>query len=95
MSSLLHALLTESAEKHSDKPAVVYKDDKVTYSGLNVLSNQLSAVCMDSGVETGGRVGVYIDKSIANILYRFHNSMPPFIGNFSNICKFLDFVYPA
>lgn len=67
MPNLLHRLLIESSKKYPNKSAVIYKDKNISYHDLDLISDQLSAACIRCGVKTGGRVGIYIDKSIEAI----------------------------
>lgn len=71
MPELLHELLTNSAGIYPDKTAVSYRDEKLTYRKLDELSDELSAICISSGVEAGDRTGIYIDKSVESVIAVF------------------------
>ncbi len=71
MSYLLQQLLTESAEKNPNKIAVVHKNNKITYSELDIVTNQLSNRLLSEGVKKGDRVGFYLNKSIESIISIF------------------------
>ena len=71
MSFLLQQLLTESAEKHPNKIAVVYQDKKINYAELDIVTNQLSHRLVAEGVQRGDRVGFYLNKSIESIISIF------------------------
>lgn len=64
---LLQHLLTNTARHYPDKEAVVFKNDAITYSVLEERSSQLAAALSRSGVKTGDRVGVMLNKSIEAI----------------------------
>ncbi len=68
---LLHDLLTDSAARYPDKVAVSYKDERLSYRSLDELSSRLSSFCIGKGIETGGRTGIYLDKSIASVIAIF------------------------
>lgn len=71
MFELLHDLLTKSVSKYPDKPAILFKNNKISYSDLDVLSSQLSFHLKNRGVSIGSRVGIYIDKSIEPVIAIF------------------------
>jgi len=64
---LLQHLLTNTARQYPDKEAVIFKGDNLTYSELEEKSNQLAAALSQSGVKTGDRVGIMLNKSIEAI----------------------------
>ncbi|MGA2782364.1 MAG: amino acid adenylation domain-containing protein [Smithella sp.] len=68
---LLQHLLTKTARQYPDKEAVVFKGDTLTYSSLEEKSNQLAAALSQSGVKTGDRVGIMLNKSIEAIISIF------------------------
>ena len=53
----LAAILTESAERHGDRPALKLDDTTVTYSMLDEGSARVSGLLREKGVEPGDRVG--------------------------------------
>jgi len=71
MVCLLHQLLTESAAKYPDKEAIVFKDDKMSYAELERESNKLAYGLSRIGIARGGRVGIYLDRSISSIVGAF------------------------
>lgn len=60
---LLHQLLTESACKHPDRPAVIFGESLLTYAELDAQSNRLAATLATLGVVSGDRVGILLNKS--------------------------------
>src|SRR5512135_2479723 len=71
MAFLLHQLLSESAAKYPDKEAIVFKDDVVSYAELEDESNRLAHGLSEIGIKKGGRVGIYLNRSIASITALF------------------------
>ena len=71
MSNLLSDLLTKSAECLPKKTAVRYKNKKITYKMLDILSRQLASSLISKGIKEGSRVGVYIHKSIDAVIALF------------------------
>ena len=63
MAFLLHQLLTESAKRNPNGIAVDGGESKLTYSELDVLSNQIAHQLRADGVCNGDRVGVFLPKS--------------------------------
>ncbi len=71
MPSLLHSLLRGSAKKYPNKVAVTYGDKKITYSELDLASEQLAFCLINKGVKKNDRVGICLDKSINAIIAIF------------------------
>lgn len=68
---LLPHLLTETADAHPDKTAVVSRQESCTYRELDDESNQLAHTLLGHGVHPGDRVGIYLQKSVASIVSIF------------------------
>src|SRR5215210_8938914 len=58
MSSNLATILTETAEKHGDKPAFKLDDVELSYSMLDEGSARVAALLKSKGLDTGDRVGL-------------------------------------
>ncbi|CAN5773836.1 hypothetical protein BH20ACT11_BH20ACT11_08040 [soil metagenome] len=58
-----HDLLYNTLQSHPDKPAVEDGDDSHSYADLDRESDALAAALLESGVQRGQRVGVYMEKS--------------------------------
>ncbi len=71
MTDSLPQILTASAYNFAKKNAVVYKNEKISYSELEEHSNQLANTLIKHGVQRGDRVGIYINKSIQSIISIF------------------------
>ncbi|MGO9189506.1 MAG: amino acid adenylation domain-containing protein [Streptosporangiaceae bacterium] len=68
MAYLLQHLLTDSAARRPDRPAVAAGDRSLTYSELDGLSNQVARVLIAQGVAPGDRVGLLVPKSAASVV---------------------------
>jgi amino acid adenylation domain-containing protein len=68
---LLQHLLGDSARKHPDKVAVVFKEKSVTYSVLDRQSDGLALKLQQTGIKKGDRVGIMLTKSIDQIVAVF------------------------
>ena len=68
MAYLLQHLLTDSAARRPDRPAVAAGDRSLTYSELDGLSNQVARVLIAQGVAPGDRVGLLAPKSAASVV---------------------------
>jgi amino acid adenylation domain-containing protein len=65
---LVHDLLTDSAEAHPDRVAVVDGDRSLTYAELDAGSNRLARLLRECGVKHRDLVGLYLDKSLESLL---------------------------
>ena len=68
MAYLLHHLLTASAARRPDRPAVAAGGRSLTYSELDKLSNQVARALVARGVAPGDRVGVLAPKSAGSVV---------------------------
>ncbi len=68
MAYLLQHLLTDSAARRPDRPAVAAGGRSLTYRELDGLSNQVARVLLAQGVAPGDRVGVLAPKSAASVV---------------------------
>ncbi|MDQ0232872.1 non-ribosomal peptide synthetase [Metabacillus malikii] len=64
----LHQLFEQSVVHYSEKTALVFKNEKVSYQDLNHKSNQLSRKLLDLGVNQQDYVGIMIDNSIEMVI---------------------------
>ncbi len=64
----IQQLFEEQAAKIPDNIAVVYKEEKLTYKGLNEKSNQLARMLREKGVKPDTIVGIMVDRSLEMIV---------------------------
>jgi amino acid adenylation domain-containing protein len=67
MAYLLQQLLTESAARWPQRPAVASSDGLLTYQELDQLSNKMARALRRLGVASGDRVAILAPKSAASI----------------------------
>src|SRR5690349_21691652 len=60
MSSNLAQLLTQTASKHSSRPALKLDDAVVSYEMLDAGASRITGLLEDRGLEPGGRVGIML-----------------------------------
>ncbi len=56
-------MLAENARNFPDKPAVIYSDQRITYSDLHQKTKTLSHFLIDMGIRPGSRVGLMMNKT--------------------------------
>jgi L-proline---[L-prolyl-carrier protein] ligase len=71
MTYLLQQLLTASAARAPQRPAVAAGERFLTYSELDRLSNQVTRALLAQGVAPGDRVGILAPKSAASVVALF------------------------
>jgi amino acid adenylation domain-containing protein len=64
----VHELFEAAADRIPQATALVCGDDRLTYSELNRRSNQLAQYLRQSGIGPEVRVGVYLERSVNNIV---------------------------
>ncbi|MFI5237940.1 MAG: AMP-binding protein, partial [Ignavibacteriales bacterium] len=65
---VFHELFEEQVAESPDNIALVLKDKKISYRGLNERSNQLAKVLRDNGVEPDQVVGLIVDDNPIEII---------------------------
>jgi amino acid adenylation domain-containing protein len=68
---LLHHLLTESAAKYPDNPAIVFGEEHISYRELDEVTSRLAGTLLDHGVKRCDRVAIYLNKSLQSVLCLF------------------------
>ena len=68
MSRLLQHWVTQQADLRAEAPAIVSGDEKLCYSDLENLSNQLAHILREAGCKPGDRICILMPKSPAAIL---------------------------
>lgn len=64
MLRLVHEFLQESADRQPNKVAVVCREQRYTYSWLDLAANRLANALRELGVKRGDRVSIYLNNSI-------------------------------
>lgn len=64
MISLVHDLLTSSAERHPDQTCLAYRRQSLPYEQVDAQVRKLAGVLRDTGLQPGDRVAVYLEKCI-------------------------------
>jgi long-chain acyl-CoA synthetase len=60
----LGSLLTDNAQRHPDRIAIVCDGRRVTYGELDLLSNRLANTLIERGIAPGDRAAVYLPNGI-------------------------------
>ena len=68
MAYLLQQLLTDSAARAPERPAVAVGERRLSYRELDRQSNQVARALLAQGVAPGDRVGIFAPKSAAAIV---------------------------
>ncbi len=71
MAYVLQQLLSETASRFPERPAVWAHNGTLTYRELDERSNQLAHWLLARGVKKGDRVGIYFSKSIESVVSMF------------------------
>ncbi|HUI40869.1 MAG TPA: amino acid adenylation domain-containing protein [Terriglobia bacterium] len=71
MAFLLNQLLTRSAERYPERPAVWARGRTLTYQELEERSNQLAHLLRERGLGKGDRVGLYFPKAVESVAAMF------------------------
>ncbi len=68
MISLTHHFLETNAATTPSKEALVHGERRLSYSELDALSTRLANALVDAGLQRGDRVGIYLEKSVDQVL---------------------------
>jgi amino acid adenylation domain-containing protein len=71
MAYLLNQLLTRSAERYPERPAIWARGRSLNYRELEERSNQLAHLLRERGLRTGDRVGLYFPKAVESVVAMF------------------------
>jgi acyl-CoA ligase (AMP-forming) (exosortase A-associated) len=72
---LLHHLLEKSALQYADKVAIKHESRTITFRELYEESVKMAGFLMDQGLRKGERVGIFLQKSIEQLVSMFGISM--------------------
>ncbi len=64
----IHELFEAEARRRPDEVAVLFEDDRLTYSELNEQANQVAWYLREAGVENGELVGLFMRRSLRMIV---------------------------
>ncbi|NEQ82849.1 MAG: amino acid adenylation domain-containing protein, partial [Moorea sp. SIO2I5] len=64
LSECVHQLFEAQVEKTPEATAVVFEDQKLTYSRLNIKANQLAHYLQKLGVKPENKVGICVERSL-------------------------------
>lgn len=68
---LVHHFLERSASRLTDKTALVFGENRLSYGFVNELSNRLAHGLKNLGITRGDRVAVFMDNSIESVISIF------------------------
>jgi len=68
---LIHQLLEQNAERFSERDAIVYQDQCISYQALADSAKRLAHALLAHGVKPGNRVAIYLDKGIEAVISLF------------------------
>ena len=71
MDYLVHHMLRTSVRRFSEKTALVYRDEVLTYRDVMAQVSGLAAGLRNIGIERGDRVGIYLDPSVELVISIF------------------------
>ena len=71
MAYLLNQLLTRSAERYPERPAIWARGRSLTYGELEERSNQLAHLLRERGLAKGDRVGMFFPKAVESLVAMF------------------------
>ena len=59
---LVHESLEQSALRFPDKAALVFQDEKLTFSSLDKQANRLAHAFIDNGLQKGERSAIFLEN---------------------------------
>ncbi len=65
---MIHHFLENSAARYPDKTAVIHNNERVTYSRINILSDNLARHLHANGIRWGDRVALLMENSVDYIV---------------------------
>ena len=61
---LIHSPITRFAQERPSHPALAFRGAELSYAELDAASNRLANALLANGLQPGGRVGIYMHKSL-------------------------------
>jgi len=71
MDSLIHHMLTTSAQRSPNKEALVHGEQRLSYAEVARLSGGIARGLRRAGLARGDRAGIYLDPSVAQVVSIF------------------------
>ena len=71
LNMITQTILKDSCTRFSEKKAIVSASKQITYKELEDLSEKLAVLLIENGTERGDRIGVYLPKSIEEVISIF------------------------
>jgi len=71
MNFLLHSLLFNQAKLRPDSIAIEYKQEKISYQDLSILTSDFAGGYSSMGLSKGSRVGIFLAKQVETITAMF------------------------
>ncbi len=75
MVRVIHDLLIKSTQKFADKPAVFFKDNKMSYQEIYVQSLKLASFLRSRGIQKSNRIAFFLEKRFEKVVTIFGISM--------------------
>ncbi len=64
----IHELFEAEARRRPDDEALLFEDDRLTYSELNEQANQVARYLIEAGVENGELIGLFMSRSLRMVV---------------------------
>lgn len=68
---LVRDFLEQSARLTPDKVALIFENERLTYSQIDTMASRLANALIDNGVQRGDRVGVFLGNSVEAVVSVF------------------------
>jgi long-chain acyl-CoA synthetase len=66
--TLVNNFLEYSAERFPSKVALIHRERRLTYAGIDAMANRLASALAEVGVERGDRVAIFMDNSVEAVV---------------------------
>ncbi len=68
---LVHEFLEKTTKQFPDKTALIFQDQRLTYTQINEKANQLAHALLEAGLKKGDRVSILLDNSSEAVISIF------------------------